>query len=166
MLVSALDTKISKGWKNADAPEDAEDEGLLSSPKNKSHKRNKCSKEPSGSSVTNQEHQIDVEITHKKTNKKFFTSKQRKQAPTAEISRIALTDKVELDEVEDRENVPRVPPLKLRFKAANAAALSMESFTNQDDPGSGGLTSKSKIMVRYILNPYYLRYLKTEKNVC
>ena len=43
-----------------------------------------------------------------------------------------------VDVNEDRENVPRVPPLKLRIKAANAAALSAES-SQQDVSDSENL---------------------------
>ena len=43
-----------------------------------------------------------------------------------------------VDVSEDRENVPRVPPLKLRIKAANAAALSAES-SQQDVSDSENL---------------------------
>ena len=87
--------------------------------------------------VTNQLQQTADEIPIKKTNKKFFTSKQRKQEQNTDLSHLRPTENMQIDASEDRENVPRVPPLKLRLKAANAAALSIDSFTNQDDTDNG-----------------------------
>ena len=51
-------------------------------------------------------------------------------------------DNIEKDIGEDRENVPRVPPLKLRIKAANAAALSIGSLTNSEENHGQPNTSK------------------------
>ena len=85
----------------------------------------------------------EEETVPKKSNKKFFTSKQRKQERNTEKCNITPTDNMQPDIVEDRENLPRVPPLKLRLKAANAAALSIESFTKPEEFHHGQL-NKSK----------------------
>ena len=129
--------------------EDGCTDTVIAAPRNKPHKRSKYSKEPSAVSVTNQQQQIAEGVPPKKTNKKFFTSKQRKQEGNAELSCLTSTEDLQIDAGEDRENVPRVPPLKLRLKAANAAALSIGSFTNQDDTGSG-YNNKSKNSICYV----------------
>ena len=115
---------------------------LDSQTKGKSNKRNRTTKETSTVLVTNQLQQVEDTLP-KRSNKKFFTSKQRKQERTPEKCGDSPTDNIQPDMVEDRENMPRVPPLKLRIKAANAAALSIDSFTKPDKNNHGQI-NKSK----------------------
>ena len=77
--------------------------------------------------------QVAEEVPAKKASKRFFTSKQRKQEQqTGESQALNTNSTMESDGFEDRENLPRVPPLKLRLKAANAAAQSTSSFSDHD----------------------------------
>ena len=77
--------------------------------------------------------QVAEEVPAKKASKRFFTSKQRKQEQqTCESHPLNTNSALESDGFEDRENLPRVPPLKLRLKAANAAAQSTSSFSDHD----------------------------------
>ena len=105
----------------------------------KSHNRAKYGKESPGVLITNQLQQLADDVPSKKA--RFFTSKQRKQEQQpSEKSLLSLIGSDQNDAYEDRENVPRVPPLKLRLKAANAAALSIGSFSNKDDNESDNTT--------------------------
>merc|ERR1719367_1356934 len=128
MIETGIETSLHRNKSNASIDENIA--GMDSQIKSKSNKRNKITKEPLPALVTNQLQ--EEETLPKKSNKKFFTSKQRKQERNTEKCNITPTDNMQSDIVEDRENLPRVPPLKLRLKAANAAALSIESFTKPE----------------------------------
>ena len=149
MSIHIVDRKLAKKLEKGEGPDDGGTETVVSTTRNKPHKRSKYGKEPSTLLVTNQLQEIAEGVPNKKTNKKFFTSKQRKQEENADLSRLTSSENSQMDMGEDRENVPRVPPLKLRLKAANAAALSIGSFTNQDDTDSGH-NHKSKNTIFYV----------------
>ena len=126
--------------------------------KSTSNKRNKHAKELSPVLASNQLQQLEDPHT-KKSSKKFFTSKQRKQENNLDNCNANLVDNIQPDIVEDRENMPRVPPLKLRLKAAHAA-LSMDSFTNSGGSNHGQPTqSKHKINHQSIFNEYISVYI-------
>ena len=146
MPIFFVDMKLIKKLEKGDGPEDGCTETVVSTSRNKTHKRSKYGKEPSAHLVTNQLQEIAEGVPNKKTNKKFFTSKQRKQEENADLSRLTSSENSQMDMGEDRENVPRVPPLKLRLKAANAAALSIDSFTNQDDTDNGYNNKRKNII--------------------
>lgn len=149
MAILFIDMKLTKKLEKGKVVEDRGTDTVVSTSRNKPHKRSKYSKEPSTILMTNQLQQIADGVPPKKTNKKFFTSKQRKQEENADLSRLTSAENLQIDAGEDRENVPRVPPLKLRLKAANAAALSIGSLTNQDDTDSG-YNNKSKNSICYM----------------
>ena len=100
------------------------DETSSSTTHKKSYKLHQHSKDDSHVKPTTNQLQpvVHEEVAVKRTGKKFFTSKQTKKDLKSEKP---FTH-------EDRENVPRVPPLKLRIKAANAAA-NLNMFPSNDE---------------------------------
>ena len=118
---------VNESTKAVVSGDDADDAKLMSKSK-KSNKRDKYIKKSPGVLVTNQQQQIADAAPSKKAGKKFFTSKQRKHEQPADKSVVGSIGSNQGHSYEDRENVPRVPPLKLRLKAA----LSIGSFSNLD----------------------------------